>query len=231
MKTNTMKSRKGFTLVELLVVIAIIVALAAMATPQILKAMKKVALADALNNARQVKIALNEFATDFDGQYPNDDTANELESGLGTVSSNDYFRQAILNRSTDSEKIFWAKGSHIAKRSKPDDKIKDGGKFAISEILEPGDVHWAYISEQTDTSQGSRPLVLDPYKTGSNEFDPELWDGKAIVVRIDNSANTLRLGINSNKLTDSDGNDLLSSGSEAFPDDDPSQWIKQPAKR
>ena len=74
MNIKTMKTRKGFTLVELLVVIAIIVALAAMATPQIFKALKRAALADALNNVRQVKFALDGFATDFDGQFPNEDT-------------------------------------------------------------------------------------------------------------------------------------------------------------
>ena len=41
MNIGTKTSRKGFTLVELLVVIAIIVALAALATPQIFKALKR----------------------------------------------------------------------------------------------------------------------------------------------------------------------------------------------
>ena len=65
--------RKGFTLVELLVVIAIIVALAALATPQIFKALKRAALAEAISNSKQVKLALDSFATDFDGQYPSED--------------------------------------------------------------------------------------------------------------------------------------------------------------
>ena len=84
MKLATRKSRKGFTLVELLVVIAIIVALAALATPQIFKALKRAALAEALNNVRQVKFALDGFATDFDGQFPNDDTGERVVEGRRT---------------------------------------------------------------------------------------------------------------------------------------------------
>ena len=82
MNIPTKKSRSGFTLVELLVVIAIIVALAALATPQIFKALKRAALAEALNNVRQVKFALDDFALDFDGQYPNDDTAEAVSDNL-----------------------------------------------------------------------------------------------------------------------------------------------------
>ena len=73
--------RKGFTLVELLVVIAIIVALAALATPQIFKALKRAALAEAISNSKQVKLALDSFATDFDGQYPSEDTAEYVSEG------------------------------------------------------------------------------------------------------------------------------------------------------
>jgi prepilin-type N-terminal cleavage/methylation domain-containing protein len=109
MNITTSSRRKGFTLVELLVVIAIIVALASMATPQIFKALKRAALADGVNNAKQVKLALDSFATDFDGQFPSEDTAEYVvEGGTGTTYSNDYFRQMFLAGVTESEKIFWA---------------------------------------------------------------------------------------------------------------------------
>ena len=81
MNIATRKGRKGFTLVELLVVIAIIVALAALATPQIFKALKRAALAEALNNARQVKFALDGFAVDFD---PVIGQRCERRSGVGS---------------------------------------------------------------------------------------------------------------------------------------------------
>ena len=162
MNIATSSRRKGFTLVELLVVIAIIVALAALATPQIFKALKRAALAEAVSNARQVKLALDAFATDYDGQFPNDDTAEAVvEGGTGSTYSNDYFKQLFLAGSTDSETIFWVKNSGVASKSAPDDKVKENGRMQQELILEPGDVHWAYITDQTNLSTGSRPLILD----------------------------------------------------------------------
>ncbi|MFP6879704.1 MAG: prepilin-type N-terminal cleavage/methylation domain-containing protein, partial [Roseibacillus sp.] len=147
MNIATRKGRKGFTLVELLVVIAIIVALAALATPQIFKALKRAALAEALNNARQVKFALDGFATDFDGQFPNDDTGEQVvEGGTGQASSNDYFRQLFMSGETQSETIFWVKNSPVASKSSPDDKVAEGGKPQQQLILQAGDCHWAYMT-------------------------------------------------------------------------------------
>ena len=149
MKITTRKSRKGFTLVELLVVIAIIVSLAALATPQIFKALKRAALAEARNNVRQVKFELDGFATDLDGQFPNDDTGPQVvEGGTGQGSSNDYFRQLFLAGTTDSEFIFWVKKSPIAKKSPPDDKISQTGRPEAALILQAGDCHWAYMRDQ-----------------------------------------------------------------------------------
>jgi hypothetical protein len=49
---------------------ATIVALAALATPQIFKALKRAELAENLNNSRQVKLALDGWAIDEEGAYP-----------------------------------------------------------------------------------------------------------------------------------------------------------------
>ena len=157
------KLRKGFTLVELLVVIAIIVALAALATPQIFKALKRAAMAEAINNVKQVKLALDSFAMDFDGQYPNSDTYGRLGGGTGVEisDSNTAYRQLFLSGDTQSEKIFWVKGSTIAPRV-PDDKITgSSGDVDEQQVLQEGDCHWAYVSEQSNVSNPSRPLVLD----------------------------------------------------------------------
>ncbi len=233
MNIKTKKTRKGFTLVELLVVIAIIVALAALATPQIFKALKRAALADALNNVRQVKFALDGFATDFDGQFPNEDTGEQLQSGgTGTQFSNDFFRQLFLSGETQSEKIFWVKNSPVAKGA-PDNKIMEGGKLTPAEILEPGDVHWAYMSEQTNTSNVARPILLDPYKESSNEFDAELWDRKAVILTIDGSAKATRMRLTDNKVVDGSGNDIISSQADAWQGsgENPQELLMQPQPR
>lgn len=231
MNITTRKSRKGFTLVELLVVIAIIVALAALATPQIFKALKRAALAEALNNVRQVKFALDGFATDFDGQYPNDDTGERVvEGGTGQNSSNDYFRQLFMAGETTSETIFWVKNSPVASKSAPDDKVSEGGRPQESEILQAGDCHWAYMTEQTNTSNVARPLVMDPFGRTGNDFDPDLWDRKVVVLRIDGSAKALRMRISDNKVLDGSNNDMLSSQADAWEGsgENPSELLEQP---
>ncbi|MED5417813.1 MAG: prepilin-type N-terminal cleavage/methylation domain-containing protein, partial [Verrucomicrobiota bacterium] len=88
MKAAGTNHRKGFTLTELLVVMAILVVLAGIAPASIFKSLKRASLAEAINNAKQVKLALDSFATDFDGQYPSDDTAEYVsEGGTGSTYS------------------------------------------------------------------------------------------------------------------------------------------------
>jgi prepilin-type N-terminal cleavage/methylation domain-containing protein len=235
MNTRKTKHRKGFTLVELLVVIAIIVSLAALATPQIFKALKRAALAEALSNVRQVKFALDGFSNDFDGQYPNTDTAEKVEEGGGSGSqtSNDYFRQLFMSGVTQSETIFWVKNSPVASKSPPDDKVTEGGKPQSNLILQPGDCHWAYVTEQTNTSNVARPLVVDGYKRGTTEYDPELWDRKAIVLRIDGSARALRMRLSDGAILDGSNKDLLSTNADAWDGsgEAPEQLLKQPQPR
>ena len=224
--------RKGFTLVELLVVIAIIVALAALATPQIFKALKRAALAEAVSNARQVKLALDNFATDFDGQFPNDDTGEGvLEGGTGSTYSNDYFRQLFLAGVIESEFIFWVKNSGVASKGAPDDKIKQKGRMQPELILEQGDAHWAYITDQTNLGTGSRPLILDGYQAGTSEWDPDTWDNKVIVVRIDGAFKPMRMRITDNKVLDGSNKDILSSSADAWDGDSTQDILKQPEPR
>jgi len=90
MKTQRTVYLKGFTGLELLVVATVAVVVAGLAAPQVLKAMKRAALADGINNAKQVKLTLDSFATDFDGRYPSEKTGKSvIEGGTGSTYSND----------------------------------------------------------------------------------------------------------------------------------------------
>ncbi len=229
MNIATRRRRKGFTLVELLVVIAIIVALAALATPQIFKALKRASVADAVNNARQVKMALDLFASDNDGWYPNDESGENYQSGgTGTTYSNDYFRQLFLSGDTESEKIFWVKNSGVASKGAPDDKVKEGGRIQPEQILEQGDCHWAYINDQGQGSTGSRPIILDGYPKNESEFDPDIWDNKAIVVTVDGAAKPMRIRPTDGRVLDWKGKSILSSQADAWDGENPHTLLKQP---
>lgn len=62
--------KKGFTLIELLVVIAIIAILAAMLLPALSSAREKGRQAVCLNNLKQIYLALELYANDYDELYP-----------------------------------------------------------------------------------------------------------------------------------------------------------------
>ena len=229
MKTKGPRYQKGFTLTELLAVMTILVVLAGIAPASIFKSLKRASLAQAINNAKQVKLSLDAFAIDFDGQYPNDDTADYvIEGGTGETYSNDYFRQMFLAGVTESEKIFWVKNSAVASKFAPDDKVKEGGRVQADEVLQKGDVHWAYITDQTNLDTGSRPLILDGYKRGTSEWDPNTWDQKVIVLAIDGSCRTMGTRASDGKVLDGSRKDILSAQADAWDGEDPTDLLKQP---
>ena len=229
MKTKGPRYQKGFTLTELLAVMTILVVLAGIAPASIFKSLKRASLAQAINNAKQVKLSLDAFAIDFDGQYPNDDTADYvIEGGTGETYSNDYFRQMFLAGVTESEKIFWVKNSAVASKFAPDDKVKEAGRVQADEVLQKGDVHWAYITDQTNLDTGSRPLILDGYKRGTSEWDPNTWDQKVIVLAIDGSCRTMGMRASDGKVLDGSRKDILSAQADAWDGEDPTELLKQP---
>ncbi|MBI3991365.1 MAG: DUF1559 domain-containing protein [Candidatus Omnitrophica bacterium] len=65
-----MKKRSGFTLVELLVVIAIIAILAAMMLPTLGKAREMAMRAVCKGNMKQIGLAMQMYAGDYQGYYP-----------------------------------------------------------------------------------------------------------------------------------------------------------------
>jgi type II secretion system protein G len=65
------KVESGFTLIELLVVITIIGILAAIALPNYIKAKDKAKEAEVKANCHTIQIALERYATDHSGAYPN----------------------------------------------------------------------------------------------------------------------------------------------------------------
>ena len=219
----------GVILGYLSILVTIVIVLAAVATPQIFKALKRAALAEAINNAKQVKRTLDSFATDFDGVYPSDDTAEYVaEGGTGSIYSNDYFRQLFLAGSTKTETIFWVKNSAVAASTAPDNEVTRGGRVQADMVLEEGDVHWAYITEQTNLDTGSRPLILDGYKKNTSEWDPDTWDNKVIVLTIDGACKPMRMRVSDGKILDWKGKDILSSQADAWDGESPTDLLKQP---
>ena len=66
------RGRGGFTLVELLITVLVIATLAAIAIPTFLGARQRALYAQFQGNAHQIGVALENFAIDHGGRYPQD---------------------------------------------------------------------------------------------------------------------------------------------------------------
>ena len=79
-----------------------------------------------------------------------------------------------------------------------------------------GNVHWAYVTDQTNRSNPSWPLILDSYKPGTREFDEDLWGRKVIVLCIDSSVRALPMDPADGRVLDHTGHDILSPEANAW---------------
>lgn len=199
MKTNV-KTRRGFTLVELLVVIVIIASLAGLTAPMVIRQRKKADQTEATSNARQIGLAMFEFETEYT-RFPDDTSGAEVASNtgstllMGTGPSNNYFRQLIGAGFTQSEQMFYAK---VPGSRKPDGNITGAGALAAREV------GFGYITlgvvGLSTAGNPARPYVVTPLLgTSGDTFDAAPFDGKAVVLRIDNSVSSLQINTTSNR--------------------------------
>jgi len=84
--TKTQQSRRGFTLIELLVVISIIAMLISLLAPAIQSAREAARRAQCLNRMRNIGIAVANFTSSSDGQYPF--LEGDFQTSLSTATFN-----------------------------------------------------------------------------------------------------------------------------------------------
>ena len=213
MKTNH-KMRRGFTLVELLVVIVIIAALAGLTAPMVIRQRKKADQTEAVNNARQIGLALFEFETEY-GSFPDNLTAatvagNTETTAVAGATANDRFRQLIRAGIAQSEAMFYSKTSY----TKKPDGVFDTDTLALANgecgfgLMEKADG-----SGLSNAGNPSRPVVMTPFDTALNgdQFDYDIYDGKAVVLKLDNSVTSLNI-IKATKLVRVNGKSLTDTG-------------------
>ncbi len=209
MKTN-INRRRGFTLVELLVVIVIIASLAALSAPMIIGQIKKAHRTEAINNAKQIGLALFSFEDEY-SSYPDADTQALVEENnedsdvtAGTDSSNAYFRQLFIAGITESEQMFYAKTGFDRK---PDGALAD-------RTLEKGECGFGYImnGDQGLSSAGnpSRISAVSPLDD-AGKFNLDPFDKKAVCLKIDNSASVYTIS-KDGEVNLGGGKKLLDSG-------------------
>jgi hypothetical protein len=151
--------------------------------PVIIRSPKAPDRTEALNNIRQINLALIDFDNDY-GAFPDASTIPAVRAATGTTlslgssTSNELFRQLIA-AGNKSEKIFWAKSAGTPR--KPNDVL--GG-----DALKKGECAFAYVSGLSTSSDPDAPVLMVPVVPGTWKFDPKPFKGKAVVLRIDGSA-------------------------------------------
>ncbi len=171
--------------------VSIFIALAVLAAPLVIRGgCRRSDQTEAVGNARQIGLALFEFENEY-GAYPNTDTVAAVRKAtgttlpLGTKSSNDFFRQIIGGNFTQSEKMFYA--AKIPGVRKPDEDITG------VEALKKGECGFAYFLGAKVTDNPRRPLAAAPMIPGTDRFDPKAYEGKAVVLRMDNSVTSFNI--------------------------------------
>jgi type II secretory pathway pseudopilin PulG len=219
MKTNP-RGHPGFTQMELVVVIVMIGAFGAIVCgPMFGRKHNASDRTEAINNIKQIGAMLIEFDTDYGG-FPDDKTALEVKRKTKTdftltgQYSNDYFRQMLLGGGGKSEKPFWCKTALSPKKA--DDNFSTAAK-----ALEAGEVGFSYIMAsqtqgQSASGDPSRPVVVTPSSKFQSDwtFDPEPYSGKAVVLRLDNSATAMQIREDNKKISTGAGKTLGDTGAK-----------------
>jgi hypothetical protein len=114
-----------------------------------------------------------------------------------------------------SESLFYAKSRYT---KKPDGIIGHGDKALL-----PGEVGFGYLMDGRTalTSKGNpaRPLVCYPLAfdgkiVSDQAFDPSIHDGKAVILRVDNSAQSLPILSATRRAMLGGGKHLLQTGED-----------------
>jgi len=226
-------NRAAFTLIELLIVITIIAVLASIALPAYNGVKERGDQTKDLSNAKQVALALRQFAIDNNGAYPAKMPAADYSAAAATqpTTSNDAFWWLFPNY-LQSETIFAISGSAYTPGT-PDNKLDAAGASTRTDTLKKGENSFAYVSGLTDTTNPTFPLIADGFATGSpgkytaNKAQPGgVWAGKkAIVVFCDASGQIMKVDSTTLKILRPSG----SSTPDLFTGTNDGSWIDSTA--
>jgi hypothetical protein len=178
------------------VLIAIIVSLISLLPLAISLAQRRDKQIKDLSNARQIAVALKNFATDHDGNFPNKEPSADYANADDLMSankSNDAFWW-LFPVYVNGEDIFAVPGSAWSP-TPPDNKVDPPGSVERIDTLRQGECAYMYISGLTEASNPEFPLLADAgtaedatvYTTNRREKGG-VWRGKrAIILFVDGS--------------------------------------------
>ena len=168
------------------------------------KHVRKAATSQMISNARQIGLGLFEFEIAY-GKFPDASTIAEVKQSPGTAltlndaTSNDLFKQLLATKCVYSEKVF---GAFETRAKRPDDAFdKD------SNALLAGECGFAYVLGPSSADEPDRPLVFGPVRPGTKTLDLKINDGRAVVLRANNSCSLQNVKLDDGRI--SMGNGIL----------------------
>jgi prepilin-type N-terminal cleavage/methylation domain-containing protein len=179
--------RAGFTLIELLVVIAIVATLAAILLPVFAQARKGARMTRCLSNARQLAIAVQSYAQDFDEALPpstNYAVPTSLPERIWTRLIQPYVRDTgVFTCPSASGSGFpadWSQrgigsiGYTAATAYDPQEREGFTTPALLPQMEEPARTPLFGDTPSGPTGQKYRGYVFDPYVGTPNATDPRL---------------------------------------------------------
>ena len=155
-------SAAAFTLIELLIVITIIAVLASIALPAYTGVKERGDQTKDLSNAKQIALALRQFAIDNNGTYPSKPPGTDYSAASGLAStSNDAFWWLFPDY-LQTEQIFAVSGSAYTP-TLPDNKLDPANSGTRTDTLKAGENTFSYVAGLTDTSNPTFPLIADGF--------------------------------------------------------------------
>jgi len=155
----------------------------------------------AVMNARQIGLALFEFETEY-GAYPNDKTAADVKKATGTtaelkaVTANDCFFQLIAANIAQTDSMFSLDDPAAPARPEKQKPLEKLAKCSF-----------AYLSGMDSAGNPGRPVVVAPLLKGKTTFDPQVFGGRAVILKVDNSVTTVPIEPDGRVLID--GKDIF----------------------
>lgn len=206
-KVNT-EHKRGNPWVMWGFVIFLVVVMGAMCVPVTMRCSKKAAMTTTTSNAKQIFYLMIEFDDDF-GRFPTDTTAVDDLKGYRGEYSNDYLAQFIGGGYTKSEEIFYARGGSSPNK-RPDNVITNR-----EDQLREGECGFAYIKDLSTKSNSGTPLLLAPMYGDGYKFNSDIYQGKAVILRIDGAVKQLLLDKDDRQAKIGGGKTLFDGGPES----------------